>query len=82
METKYWTLHEFAEHARMHLDTARRYVREGRIAAVRIGRRYLLGQSEVEAFMKNPTPPARAKKVKKAASAKVRAKAAKRKGKP
>src|ERR1035437_7576945 len=81
MEQKYWTLEEFADHARLHLDTARRYVREGRIPAVRVGKRYLVGQSDVETFMQNPAPalPSAAA----AASAKVRAKKAaakKRKG--
>jgi excisionase family DNA binding protein len=86
MEQKYWTLEEFAAHARLHLDTARRYVREGRLKAIRLGKRYLVGQSEVEAFMENPAT--RKKKLLKsveagtkkaaAASAKVRAKKAKK----
>jgi excisionase family DNA binding protein len=71
MEQKYWTLQEFADHARLHLDTARRYVREGRLRAIRVGKRYLVGQSEVEAFMADPAPPI---------PAKVRAKKAKKKG--
>lgn len=77
MEQKYWTLQEFADHARLHLDTARRYVREGRLHATRIGKRYLVGQSEVEAFMANPVDVRTAA----AASVKVRAKKAKAKKK-
>ncbi len=76
MEQKYWTLEEVAAHARMHLDTARRYVREGRLKATRIGKRYLVGQSDLEAFMKNPPPPP--PKQAAPASAKVRAKKAKK----
>jgi excisionase family DNA binding protein len=76
MEQKYWTLQEFAEHARLHLDTARRYVREGRLRATRVGKRYLVGQSEVEAFMANPAPPIPHGVPTAAASAKARAKKA------
>jgi excisionase family DNA binding protein len=47
------TLEEFAKHARLHLDTARRYVREGKLPARRIGKRYLVKAADAEAFMEN-----------------------------
>jgi excisionase family DNA binding protein len=54
MEQKYWTMEEFAEYARLHLDTARRFVREGRIPAKLVGKRYLVKQTDVEFFMEHP----------------------------
>lgn len=45
------TLEEFARTARLHLDTARRYAREGKLEARKIGKRYLMKAADAEAFM-------------------------------
>jgi excisionase family DNA binding protein len=55
MEDKRLTVEEFASAARLHLDTARRYVREGKIPAVKVGKRYLLKSSDVNAFLEHGT---------------------------
>jgi excisionase family DNA binding protein len=63
MEEKYWTLEEFGRVARLHLDTVRRYAREGRIPVRKIGKRYLIRSTDVVAFMEGePTPATSAKR--------------------
>ena len=57
MDDKWLTLEEFAVTARLHLDTVRRYAREGKLPVRKIGKRYLLKESDATAFMENlPAP--------------------------
>ena len=67
MVQEWWTLEEFAKLARVTVATAQRYAREGRIAVRKIGKRYLIAQGDVTAFMEGlpavpAPPPARANK--------------------
>jgi excisionase family DNA binding protein len=58
MEQQQWlTLEEFARTSRLHLDTVRRYAREGRIIARKIGKRYLIKAADAEAFMEGAPQP-------------------------
>jgi excisionase family DNA binding protein len=50
-ETAYLTVEEAAKRARVHLDTFRRYVREGRLPSRRLGKRYLIVGSDLEHFI-------------------------------
>lgn len=45
------TLEEAARFLRIHIDTMRRYVREGRIAAAKIGRGYRIRPADLETFL-------------------------------
>ena len=51
MNDKWLTLEEFAETARLHLDTVRRYAREGKLPVRKMGKRYLLKETDATAFM-------------------------------
>ena len=53
-EEKKWLTQEEAA-ARLHvaLDTMRRYVREGKFARTRVGKRYLIPESEIERFLQS-----------------------------
>jgi len=51
MEHELLTLAEVAATLRTNLDTARRYVRTGKLAAVKVGRRYLVRRAALAAFL-------------------------------
>lgn len=51
MEDNLLTVEEAARSLRLHLDTARRFVREGRLSAIKVGRRYLIPQASIMEFM-------------------------------
>lgn len=54
-----YTVEQVAELLGLHVKTVRNYVREGRLPAVRIGKRYRIAKEDLEAFTGVPvTPPA------------------------
>src|SRR5450631_3836272 len=52
------TVEEVARRLRLHLDTARRFVREGRITATKVGRRYLVPEKALLRFIESGFPAA------------------------
>jgi excisionase family DNA binding protein len=46
----------------LHIETVRRYLREGRIPARRIGRMYLIDAKVLQRWMAVPRPPGRPRK--------------------
>lgn len=60
MARRSYTVEEVAGLLGLHVKTVRAYVRDGRLKAVRIGRRYRITQEDLEAFTGYPVePPAR-----------------------
>lgn len=53
--SSYYTLAEVARRLRISVKTVRRYVREGRLAAVRLGREYRVSAEALIEFLKNST---------------------------
>ncbi len=51
MDEHLLTVEEAAKKLRLHLDTARRFVREGKLPATKIGRRYLIPASAIQEFI-------------------------------
>lgn len=51
MERRYWTTEEVAAHYRVGINTVRDWVKKGKIAAHKAGRRVLIEQEEVERFL-------------------------------
>lgn len=49
------TAEEAAEYLRVNVNTLRRYIREGRISAAKVGRGYRIKQEELDAFLKRHT---------------------------
>jgi len=54
---KVYTLEELSGQLGIHLGTLRRYVREGRVVAQKIGKRYLVTQENIERFINPKEPP-------------------------
>lgn len=52
MEIEMLNIDEVSAVLRVHPETLRRFIREGRISAYKIGRRKLIEKSEVEKFIK------------------------------
>jgi excisionase family DNA binding protein len=52
MKNKLMTIQEVAGVIKMHSETVRRYVRERRIPATKIGKRWLIKDSDVDFFIK------------------------------
>ncbi|MBO3748575.1 helix-turn-helix domain-containing protein [Streptosporangiaceae bacterium NEAU-GS5] len=60
MERQPYTVDEVAGLLGLHVKTVRGYVRDGRLKATRIGRRYRIARDDLEAFTGHPVaPPAR-----------------------
>ena len=56
MSEQVYTVEQFAEHLKLHPKTVLRFIREGRLRAVKVGRSYRILRSELEAF--GVAPPA------------------------
>ncbi|WP_103504264.1 MULTISPECIES: helix-turn-helix domain-containing protein [unclassified Streptomyces] len=54
MSERLYSVGEVAEQLGLHVRTVRSYVREGRLAAVRIGKQYRVRQSDLEEFTGGP----------------------------
>lgn len=52
MEIEMLNINEAATVLRVHPETLRRFIREGRISAYKIGRRKLISKEEMEKFIK------------------------------
>lgn len=50
-----YELPEVAEMLRLHLDTLRRYIREGRLRAAKVGKTYLVTEENLQDFLKGNT---------------------------
>ena len=50
-----YDLPEVAEMLRLHLDTLRRYIREGRLRAAKAGKTYLVTDENLQEFLKGTT---------------------------
>ena len=50
MSEEVYTVEQFAERLRLHPKTVRRFIREGRLRAVKVGRSYRILRSDMEAF--------------------------------
>ncbi len=58
METLGLTIAETAQELKLHEQTVRALVREGRIRTVRVGRRHIVPRREVEVFLELEARPA------------------------
>ncbi len=56
MSQELYSIEQVAERLKLHVRTVRRYVREGRLKAVRIGKQYRITRSDLEA-MTGPAAP-------------------------
>ncbi len=54
---KVYTLEELSGQLGIHVGTMRRYVRNGRIVAQKIGKRYLVTQENIDRFVNPDKPP-------------------------
>ncbi|WP_067972830.1 helix-turn-helix domain-containing protein [Nocardiopsis trehalosi] len=52
-----YSVEQVAERLGLHVRTVRKYVRDGRLKAVKVGRRYRITREDVEAFTGLPLPP-------------------------
>lgn len=52
MEIEMLTIDEVSAVLRVHPETLRRFIREGRLGAYKIGRRKLISKEEIEKFIK------------------------------
>ncbi|MFF0245644.1 helix-turn-helix domain-containing protein [Streptosporangium sandarakinum] len=57
MADRFYSVEQVAEHLGLHVRTVRNYVRDGRLAAVRIGKQYRIAHEDLEAFTGRPVPP-------------------------
>ncbi|MFI9226934.1 helix-turn-helix domain-containing protein [Streptomyces rimosus] len=58
MTDRLYSVEQVAERLGLHVRTVRNYVRDGRLAAVRIGKQYRIAHEDLEAFTGRPTPAA------------------------
>ncbi|GAB4587310.1 helix-turn-helix domain-containing protein [Nocardia sp. IFM 10818] len=58
MTDRLFSVEEVAERLGLHVRTVRGYVRDGKLAAVRIGKQYRIAQADLEAFTGLPVPDA------------------------
>jgi len=63
MSQELYSVEQVAERLGLHVRTVRRYVREGRLAAVRIGKQYRITRGDLEAFTGQPAASASARHV-------------------
>ncbi|MFH8344025.1 helix-turn-helix domain-containing protein [Streptomyces sp. NPDC018045] len=58
MNDRLYSVEQVAERLGLHVRTVRNYVRDGRLAAVRIGKQYRIAHEDLEAFTGRPVPAA------------------------
>ncbi|KAA6215321.1 DNA-binding protein [Streptomyces albofaciens JCM 4342] len=58
MNERLYSVEQVAERLGLHVRTVRNYVRDGRLAAVRIGKQYRIAHEDLEAFTGRPAPAA------------------------
>ncbi|SNT44068.1 DNA binding domain-containing protein, excisionase family [Actinomadura meyerae] len=56
MDDKLYSVDEVADLLGLHARTVRRYIREGRLKAVRIGKQYRIGRRDLEELTGDPEP--------------------------
>jgi excisionase family DNA binding protein len=56
MSPQLYSVDQVAHLLGLHVKTVRRYVRDGRLKAVRIGKQYRIAREDVEAFTGHPVP--------------------------
>ncbi|MBL1077961.1 helix-turn-helix domain-containing protein [Nocardia sp. 2] len=56
MSDRLFSVEEVADRLGLHVRTVRGYVRDGKLAAVRIGKQYRIAQADLEAFTGLPVP--------------------------
>ncbi|MFE0186437.1 helix-turn-helix domain-containing protein [Streptomyces sp. NPDC059008] len=56
MSDHLYSVEQVAERLGLHVRTVRNYVRDGRLAAVRIGKQYRIAHEDLEAFTGRPVP--------------------------
>lgn len=56
MNDRLYSVEQVAERLGLHVRTVRNYVRDGRLAAVRIGKQYRIAHEDLEAFTGRPVP--------------------------
>lgn len=56
MSERLYSVEQVAERLGLHVRTVRNYVRDGRLAAVRIGKQYRIAHEDLEAFTGRPVP--------------------------
>lgn len=54
MEQELYSVDQVARRLGLHVRTVRNYVRDGRLKAIRIGKRYRIAREDLEAFMGRP----------------------------
>ncbi|CND88850.1 DNA binding domain%2C excisionase family [Mycobacterium tuberculosis] len=59
MDDKMYSVEEVADLLGLHVRTVRRYIREGRLKAVRIGKQYRIGRGDLEELTGRPEPEGR-----------------------
>ena len=50
-QSEYLTVEEAAGKLRLHIDTMRRYMREGRLRGAKVGKRYLIPATEIQKYL-------------------------------
>jgi excisionase family DNA binding protein len=55
---QFYTIDEVAQHLNLHVKTVRRYVRDGRLKARRIGKEYRVARADLDEFAGGATAPA------------------------
>src|SRR5262245_62057859 len=59
MDPGWLSVEQVAERLGLHVRTVRGYIRDGRLAAVRIGKQYRIARADLDAFTGRPAPTAR-----------------------
>ncbi|SDQ88108.1 DNA binding domain-containing protein, excisionase family [Thermostaphylospora chromogena] len=57
MAREFYSVEQVAERLGLHVRTVRNYVRDGRLKATRIGRRYRIAREDLDAFIGRPAQP-------------------------
>jgi len=52
-DTKYLETEDIAKQLNIHIDTARRYIRDKQIKGVKIGKKFLVKETDFKDFIKN-----------------------------
>ena len=57
MSTEWLTVEEIAQELKMHVDTVRGWIRDGKLKATRFGRDYRIRREDYEKFIQERTTP-------------------------